>query len=74
MLELKGFKVWVSVDNETELGEYNVETSGDGDKMTCWIPSEAGKASPDCSSFVKRSSNNQQAAFCSSLDGHRSAA
>jgi hypothetical protein len=40
MPELKGFDVWVEV-NGVRLEEYKVEASGD--KVACWIPSEAGK-------------------------------
>ena len=40
MPELKGFDVWVEV-NGVRLEEYKIEASGD--KVACWIPSEAGK-------------------------------
>lgn len=42
-MQIKGFHAWVLVDG-IELNQYGVETSSEGDKVTCWIPSEAGKA------------------------------
>ena len=44
VMELNGFSAWITVDG-TDLTHYNVEVSPEGDKATCWIPSEAGKAS-----------------------------
>jgi len=43
-VQLKGFTAWISVES-AELASYNVETTDDGKKVTCWVPSEAGKAS-----------------------------
>ena len=43
-LQSKGFAAWISVD-DAELDCYNVEAMNDGKKVTCWIASEAGKAS-----------------------------
>lgn len=45
-MDLKGYSAWVSVDGNA-LKEYNIEITN-GDKATCWIPSEAGKASGSC--------------------------
>jgi hypothetical protein len=42
-MDLKGYSAWISVDGAA-LKEYNVEIS-DGKSATCWIASEAGKAS-----------------------------
>lgn len=43
-MDLKGYSAWITVDG-TELKQYNVEISPEGNKASCWIPSEAGKAS-----------------------------
>jgi hypothetical protein len=43
-LQSEGFTAWISVD-DAELDCYNVEAMNDGKKVTCWIASEAGKAS-----------------------------
>jgi hypothetical protein len=42
-MDLKGYSAWISVDGAA-LKEYNVEVSN-GKNATCWIASEAGKAS-----------------------------
>jgi len=41
-MDLKGFSAWITVDG-TELKHFNVEILDNGNKATCWIPSEAGK-------------------------------
>jgi len=43
-MELKGFQAWVLVDGQA-VNQYGVETELEANKTTCWIPSEAGKAS-----------------------------
>jgi hypothetical protein len=42
-MDLNGYSAWISVDG-TALREYNIEVSN-GNSATCWIASEAGKAS-----------------------------
>ncbi|KDQ52768.1 hypothetical protein JAAARDRAFT_198101 [Jaapia argillacea MUCL 33604] len=44
MLLLNNFQAWVSVDG-VELEQYKPDVSADGSTITCWIASEAGKAS-----------------------------
>jgi hypothetical protein len=43
MLQLKDFSAWITIEDRIS-EEYNVEVSGDGKSVTCWIPSEVGKA------------------------------
>jgi hypothetical protein len=44
VMKLHGFSAWITVDG-AELNQYNVEVSPEGNKATCWIPSQVGKAS-----------------------------
>jgi hypothetical protein len=39
-MKLKSFQAWILVDGK-EVNQYGLETQEN--KMTCWIPSEAGK-------------------------------
>jgi hypothetical protein len=48
-MDLKGYSAWISVDGAA-LKEYNVEVSN-GKNATCWIASEAGKASYLCHTY-----------------------
>lgn len=48
-MDLNGYSAWISVDG-TALKEYNIEVSN-GNNATCWIASEAGKASRSCVCF-----------------------
>ena len=41
-MELSRFCVSIHSDGE-QLKEYSVETSADGKKAACWIPSQSGK-------------------------------
>jgi hypothetical protein len=41
-MDLEGFSAWITVDG-ADLKHYNVEILDNGNKATCWIPSEAGK-------------------------------
>jgi hypothetical protein len=53
-MNLNGYSAWISVDGNA-LKEYNIDISN-GNNATCWIASEAGKASfPSCTKFVLRS-------------------
>lgn len=41
-MQLKGFQACILV-NDVELNQYGIETSPDGNEVSCWVPSEAGK-------------------------------
>ncbi|PPQ92582.1 hypothetical protein CVT25_007274 [Psilocybe cyanescens] len=47
MPTIDNFSAWIQVDNQPLL-EYQVEYSGGGTQVTCWIPSEAGKEFQIC--------------------------
>lgn len=42
MVQFGTYHVWIEVDGD-ELPEFNVDVEEDKKKVTCWIPSEAGK-------------------------------
>lgn len=39
---IANYSAWIEVDGK-ELSEYDVQYSDNGTRVTCWIPSEAGK-------------------------------
>ncbi|KAH7907516.1 hypothetical protein BJ138DRAFT_1104274 [Hygrophoropsis aurantiaca] len=43
MLQYKQLSAWITVDDDTALEPYGIETSPDTNTVTCWIVSEAGK-------------------------------
>ncbi|KAJ3515143.1 hypothetical protein NLJ89_g1950 [Agrocybe chaxingu] len=59
--------VWIEV-NGVELQEYGMELSADGSTVTCWVPSEAGKAFEIC---YRDSLNAFTTATSLSVDGIR---
>ena len=70
MLELNGFKAWISVDS-AELEQYDINLSGDSNTITCWIPSEAGKVLGYFSILCKNDSYSQSTKeFYSEMEGH----
>ena len=45
MPQHKDFSAWITIEDK-KADEFNVEVSDDGKRVTCWIISEVGKASP----------------------------